>query len=268
MRRLLETLVFTSAALATHILIFMQPATGGAQSSGQGGETLVTLVGATAQTRQMVEDWERPPDATNAVPEMTQMPEPDMADLPQVPALDATAAPMVLPAMNTPPPPPQMPSVQTQTATPPPTAAPPDAIRPQARPERTSTNAQPARAEQTAAGSGGGTRSGLSGTSAGSTLTPARAAELQAIWGGDIRARIERGKRFPSGTRGSGQVVLTLTVSRSGQLLGHGIRQSSGNAAFDQAALQAVARAGQFGPAPAELTQGSYQFILQISFSR
>lgn len=268
MRRLVETLVFTSAALATHILIFMQPATGGAQSSGQGGEALVSLTGATAQTRQMVEDWDRPPETTPAVLEVVQPPEPDRRDLPQVPTLDPTEAPMVLPSMAAPPPPVDVPSVQTQAAPPPPTAAPPDAIRPQTRPDRASTNAQPAQAEQKAAGSGGGTRFGLSGASTGSTLAPARAAELQAIWGAGIRAQIERRKRFPSGGRGSGQVVVTLTISRTGQLLGHGIQQSSGNAAFDQAALQAVARAGQFDAAPAELAQSSYRFALPISFSR
>lgn len=268
MRRLVETLVFTSAALATHILLFMQPATGGAQSSGQQGEALVSLAGATAQTRQMVAEWERPPEATEAPPEVMQVPEPDVPDLPQIPTLETTAAPMVLPSMTTPPPPPQEPQVQTQAAEPPPSAAPTTSQRPQARPQRTAASAQPAQAEQRAAGSGGGSRSGLSGASSGSTLAPARAAELQAIWGADIRARIERRKRFPPGMRGSGQVVVTLSVSRSGQLLGHSIQQSSGNAAFDQAALQAVTGAGRFAQAPAELTQNSYQFSLRISFSR
>ncbi len=268
MRRLIETLVFTGAALATHIMVFMQPATDGAQSSGQGGETLVSLVGATAQTRQMVAEWENPPDATETPPEVVQPPDSDVPDLPQIPALAPSVAPIALPTLMTPPQPPQAPVMQKQPAERPPTAAPSQSQRPQSRPAQTSASAQPAQAEQRAAGSGGGTQSGLSGVSAGSTLAPAQAAELQAIWGADIRARIERRKRFPNGVRGSGQVVVTLTVSRTGQLLAQGIQQSSGNAAFDQAALQAVGRAGRFAPAPAELAQNSYRFMLPISFSR
>ena len=93
-------------------------------------------------------------------------------------------------------------------------------------------------------------------------------AKLQNIWGAKIRARIERRQRYPNGASGNGHVVVRLTVARSGQLLSHRIAKSSGNAAFDQAALRAVVRAGRFPSAPKTLDLQQLTFNLPMTFSK
>ncbi|MWD30940.1 energy transducer TonB, partial [Aquicoccus sp. SCR17] len=85
-------------------------------------------------------------------------------------------------------------------------------------------------AGQRAAGSGGQQQAGTTGRSQVKTLSNAQKSRLTAVWGGQIRARIER--RKPRNTRGRGRVVLRITVARSGQVAGAGIARSSGIAAL------------------------------------
>ncbi|WP_254604365.1 TonB family protein, partial [Leisingera sp. ANG59] len=123
-------------------------------------------------------------------------------------------------------------------------------------------------AGQRAAGAGGGAEAGQSGGARTATADPGREAKLRNVWGNKIRARIERRKRYPSGARGQAQVILRLTVARDGRLLDHRIAKSSGIAAFDQAALAAVARAGKFPPAPKKLQASQIRLSLPVSFTR
>ncbi|MBT9384939.1 TonB family protein [Pseudooceanicola sp. CBS1P-1] len=120
---------------------------------------------------------------------------------------------------------------------------------------------------QRAAGSGG---SAQAGNSSGSVRTGKgkEEARLEAVWGAKIRGWIERKKRFPGAMRGSsGRVVVRLTVAPDGRLLGASVVRSSGEAAFDQAALSAVQRAGRMPKAPAQLKEASYSFNLPVDFS-
>lgn len=82
-------------------------------------------------------------------------------------------------------------------------------------------------------------------------------------WAAGILRRIERSRPRVSEI---GAVVLRMTVSRNGTLVALGISRSSGNATVDQAAIQAVQRAGRFPAAPAALTEPSYAFSLPIRF--
>lgn len=122
-------------------------------------------------------------------------------------------------------------------------------------------------ATQRAAGNGGSQQAGTSsGTvKAGNGKAQAR---LEAVWGSQIRTRIERKKRFPGGLRGQqGRVIVRITVGRDGSVLGAQVIRSSGVAAFDQAAMTAIQRSGRMPAAPAELTQASYAFNLPMDFS-
>lgn len=165
--------------------------------------------------------------------------------------------------------------VDTTTAsTPPPKpkAAPKPAPRskPQVQPE-TGTKAEVAsagRAKQRAAGNGGGSQAGAAGAYQASSLSPGRRAKLKNVWGAKIRARIERRKRYPSGAKGNAIVVIRLTVSRDGRLMNYKIAKSSGNAAFDQAAILAVKRAGRFPAAPKKLPDQKFMINLPIDFSQ
>ncbi|PWK61631.1 energy transducer TonB family protein [Roseicyclus mahoneyensis] len=155
-------------------------------------------------------------------------------------------------------------STELATATSPrppvrPFAPPPAQVAPTASPPSTP---QPARV---AAGAGNGAAQGASPapTQAPATLSAADRQSLMAQWGGQIMARIERARPR---VRASGQVVLALQVSRSGQLAGLSVARSSGDPALDEAAMTAVRRAGSFPAAPAGLTETSYGFSLPIRF--
>ncbi|GAB1362320.1 hypothetical protein MASR1M32_15560 [Rhodobacter sp.] len=57
-------------------------------------------------------------------------------------------------------------------------------------------------------------------------------------------------KRRFKASKGKGTTVVSFTISASGGLAGVQVAQSSGNAAIDKAAVDAVRRAGNFGPPP------------------
>ncbi len=147
------------------------------------------------------------------------------------------------------------------------TAAPPAPAKPEARPQRQSRPSAPAAPAQKAAGSGGAKQAGTSGRADTATLSTGQRRSLVANWGARIRTRIERRKRHPSGVRGGGRVVLTLQVGRNGDLRSVAVRQSSGNAKLDAAAVQAVRRAGRFPAAPDGLKDPVYRFSLPIRFN-
>jgi protein TonB len=121
---------------------------------------------------------------------------------------------------------------------------------------------------QTAAGTGGSTQAGTSGASRVKTMSKSQITRAITVWGGQIRSRIERQKRFPRNVRASGRVVLRITVTPGGRVAGAAIARSSGTAAFDQAALQAVSRSGRLPRAPEGLTDASYTFSLPMDFNR
>ena len=272
MRKPAEIAVFGGLAVALHVAAFATMPPAGAESQGAGGEALVSLAGASQQIAAMVQEWDAPPDVTAEVQDTPPPPAPQADALPEVPATDnQLAAPVLPPSLDMPEDVAETPAIDTDTAPPPSAQAVTSSQRPETRPERAPApqpQNQPARAEQRAAGSGGGGQAGQSSSANASTLSPGRAAELQAVWGAQIRSRIERRKRYPRGARGSGAVMVALTVSRSGQLVSVNLRQSSGTPAFDQAALSAVSSAGRFPAAPDGLGQASYAFTLQLNFSR
>jgi protein TonB len=70
---------------------------------------------------------------------------------------------------------------------------------------------------------------------------------------GQISAWIDASKDYPATCRKhkqQGAVVVRFTIGRDGQLLASAIKQSSGHALLDQAALATLARAAPFPPIP------------------
>lgn len=120
-------------------------------------------------------------------------------------------------------------------------------------------------AAQEAAGNGGSAEAGASGTV--QAVGKGKAAKLRAIWGAKITARIERNKRTPRGVKGEALVHIRMKVAPNGRLLSVNVAKSSGIAAFDQAAIQAVKRAKRFAKAPKQLTASSYGFSFPMRFS-
>lgn len=203
---------------------------------------------------------EQPPEPAPApVEEQPEVVEDEAPDLAPV----ASLRPMTRPEQAAP----------QVAAAPPPPAKPEPAPepKPEARPADRTQQAQTGGAggvTQRAAGSGGSAQAGNAGNAQVRTGNAQQEARLQAVWGAKIRARIERRKRFPNGMRGqTGRVVMRITVSRDGAILGAAIARSSGQPAFDQAAVQAVQRAGRLPAAPQGLSQPSYTFNLPMDFS-
>jgi len=147
------------------------------------------------------------------------------------------------------------------------TAAPPAPAKPEARPQRQARPSTAAAPAQKAAGSGGAKQAGTGGRADTATLSTGQRRSLMAKWGARIRTRIERRKQHPRGLRGGGRVVLNLQVGRNGDLRSVAVRQSSGNAQLDAAAVRAVRRAGRFPAAPDGLKDAVYRFSLPIRFN-
>ncbi|MEM1079347.1 MAG: energy transducer TonB [Pseudomonadota bacterium] len=188
-------------------------------------------------------------------------------------------APIASPAAPAPPPPPPPPEPQP----PEPNIAPedmPDAAKtpPPRRPERKPQVQEPVRtaqpkaappppqAEQRAKGSGAASSAGAGKQADVATLAPGARDRLMNRWGGKIRARVER--RKPRGTRDKGTAIVRLVVSADGQLVGLSLARSSGVQTIDEAALNAVRRAGRFPKAPKDLGTGRHTFTLPIKFGR
>lgn len=89
---------------------------------------------------------------------------------------------------------------------------------------------------------------------------------LQAKWGARIQRKVHRSMVYPRAATGSGTARVALTVDRSGRLVSLRLVRSSGVAAFDAAALEAVKRARRFAKAPQDLSKAQYSFTLSLSF--
>ena len=271
MKRAAEFTVFGGLAGLIHIALFASAPETGAQSSGAGGEALVSLQPASAEVARMAEAWQKPAETPQIeTPKTLPLPQVQAPALPQIDLAQAPyaalLAPLAKPAAAEP--------VEADTAPP----APPKPRRPelkpepQAKPQQTpppkanSTRNAAGQAGQRAAGAGGGAEAGQSGGAQTATADPGREAKLRNVWGNKIRARIERNKRGPSGGKRTVQVLVRLTVARDGRLLDYRIARSSGIPAYDQAALAAVTRAGKFPRAPKNLRANRIRLNLPISF--
>lgn len=203
---------------------------------------------------------------------------------PQAPVADAQ--PPIAPDLPAPPLPqsPELPAPSTASTATAPTALMPAPTRPQMRPALAQPQAladapppppqpQPPaasapRAAQTAKGAGPAAEAGQSQDRAQQTGAGRAASQrLMAQWGGQVRAKIERKKRYPAGTRAAGKVILRLRLDAAGALHSVSVRRSSGDRALDQAALSAVTQA-RLPRAPKGLGTGLFTFDLPMSFNR
>lgn len=253
----LEIAGFTGLALALHVAVFgwSPGGTAGIDGAGDGGEARISLLAASADVAEMVARFDAPevPAAALATP----LPPLEF----QVPQVELPAlAPLPAPDLTPPPAP------KAEAEPPKPKPAPKKEPPPKTKPRATATHDT---AGQRAAGSGGGGVAGNNGTAQETVAGTGKVANLRAKWGATIRARIERAKRYPSAAgRVGGKVTVRLSVTRGGDLSSVALATSSGNAALDAAALEAVRRAGRFPAAPKGLTDPAYAFSLTIRFSR
>lgn len=253
MIRVFEFSAFVVVALGLHLAAGFLDQTPGGDSGGDTGLAYVTLQGAPADIDQIIATWTKPPDHT--VPDQTLQPPSAPADTP-VPTLQIEPRPVSRAQVALAAPDYATPQMRTEPAPP----APPVKTKSAQKP------AKPAAPTQRAAGSGKNGQAGTKGQT--KALGKGQENKLIAQWGSKIRSRIERKKRAPRTANSGGRVHLRIKVAPSGHLQSAQITKSSGVAAYDKAALNAVKRSGRFAKAPKGLTKSSYSFRFSITFKR
>ncbi|MBS3848807.1 TonB family protein [Devosia sp. BSSL-BM10] len=90
-----------------------------------------------------------------------------------------------------------------------------------------------------------------------------------APWERQVRRALANAQRYPRSAKGAtGDVMVRFNVSASGALSSLRITASSGNAALDQAALDAVTRAAPFPPLPQGLGVSHQTVQIPLAFRR
>lgn len=96
---------------------------------------------------------------------------------------------------------------------------------------------------------------------AGSGVSPAR-------WQSRVNAHLNRYKRYPSGARGVGTVTVRFTINSSGDVVAASLAGSSGDPAFDSAAVELVRRASPVPAPPPEIAKSRMSLVVPIRYSR
>jgi protein TonB len=93
--------------------------------------------------------------------------------------------------------------------------------------------------------------------------------KLTVDWGRKISAYFKLHKRFPDGKnrQKSGTVKVFIVLSRLGQVTSVSVAQSSGDVAFDAAAIAMVRRSDPVPRPPAALTDDEFKFTLPVEFT-
>lgn len=290
MRAVAEFSVFLTLAATLHLVAWPGTPEGTAAGDGGGGESSITLTASSESLTALVEEWITPPvtmtdiatPETPEAPETTETPEDTAAPTPladtRPTAALAPRPPMPAPALDAP----ALPQVDRTAPPPPPDMAPKTSLRPRTRPVAETASPAPekpnqakperapaptaARPASTAKGSGASPAAGTHGKAAEPSATPSANPAAMSRWGSTIRSSIERRKRYPSGTRGRGTVLLSILVHTSGNLASVGIAGSSGDAVLDRAALAAV-QSARLRSAPAGIPAGTHRFTLPMAFA-
>ncbi len=91
---------------------------------------------------------------------------------------------------------------------------------------------------------------------------------LAADWGRQISAYFELHKRYPKVKKNkSATVKISLVLNRLGNVVDVGVLESSGDPAFDEAAISMVRRSDPVPRPPAALTQDTFSYSLNVNFN-
>lgn len=92
--------------------------------------------------------------------------------------------------------------------------------------------------------------------------------KLTAEWGKRISAYFELHKRYPKDKTKTTTVKLSLVLNRRGNVVSVDVAESSGDPAFDDAAISMVRRSDPVPVPPAELTDDQFAFSLPVNFKK
>jgi len=91
--------------------------------------------------------------------------------------------------------------------------------------------------------------------------------KLTADWGRKISAYFELHKRYPEGKKRSAKVKVNLVLNRLGKVMSVAVLESSGDASFDQAAVEMIHRSDPVPAPPSGLTEDQFNFSLDVNFN-
>jgi protein TonB len=93
------------------------------------------------------------------------------------------------------------------------------------------------------------------------------ARQVRVSWEKGLSAHFDRHKRYPPvNSRRSAEIVVNFTIDRRGHILSASIAQSSGDPAFDEAALGMVHRSDPVPPPPPLVADEGLTFTLPVTF--
>lgn len=92
--------------------------------------------------------------------------------------------------------------------------------------------------------------------------------KLAADWARQISAYFEQHKRYPNVKKHKNATVkVSLVLNRLGNVVQVGVLESSGDPAFDEAAISMIRRSDPVPRPPAELTQDTFSYSLNVNFN-
>lgn len=92
--------------------------------------------------------------------------------------------------------------------------------------------------------------------------------KLTANWGRKISAYFELHKKYPAGKTKTVSVKLNLVLNRLGNVVSVSLAESSGDPAYDDAAISMVRRSDPVPRPPAGLTEDQFAFNLPVNFTK
>jgi protein TonB len=91
---------------------------------------------------------------------------------------------------------------------------------------------------------------------------------LTADWGRKISAYFELHKRYPQNKSKATTVKVSIVLNRRGNVVNVAVAESSGDPAFDDAAISMIRRSDPVPAPPAELTEDQFAFSLDVNFKK
>lgn len=87
-------------------------------------------------------------------------------------------------------------------------------------------------------------------------------------WRGELSAQLKRHLRYPADRLGkAARAIVTFAIDRGGHVLSSAIVKSSGDAAFDAAALAMLKRADPLPPPPPDIADDGLSFTAPVDFN-
>lgn len=91
---------------------------------------------------------------------------------------------------------------------------------------------------------------------------------VRAGWQNELMAHLNRFKRYPDGRNENAQIKVAVEFDRTGRVLKAAVAQSSGDSAFDMAAVSMVRRASPVPAPPPMVADAGLSFTLPLYFNR